>query len=108
MEYTQEQINEEIKERTRHADVLNDIRAVLATKSGRSFVKYLFECFSVGEFPEVGTNKDYLMEQLGYLRSGNAIFKIVAESNSEVAGQLVGQIEKEKYDQKLYEASRRS
>ena len=102
----QEQINQELKERLKHRDVLLDIQAVLGTKSGRSFVKYLFECFDVGELPPVGFSGDLLMDRLGFLRAGNSIFKIIAEANSEVAGSLLGQIEKEKYDQIQYDQTR--
>lgn len=95
--------NEDIKERLAHRDVLLDIQAILSTKSGKNFIKYLFSSFQVGELPVVGISGDYLMDRLGFLRAGNSIFKIVAEANPEIAGQLLGQIEKEKHEQAEYE-----
>lgn len=103
---SQEQIDAEIKERLEHRDVLLNIQAMLGTKPGREFVKYLFKSFEVGEMPMIGLSGDMLMDRLGFLRAGNSIFKIVAEANSEMAGTLLGQIEKEKYAQIQYDQTR--
>ena len=105
----QDQItNEELKERLKHRDALLDIQAVLVTKSGKAFIKYLFESFDVGELPPIGFSGDLLMDRLGFLRAGNAIFKIVAEANPEMAGIILGQIEREKYDQIQFDEARGS
>ena len=95
-------LNEEMKERLEHRGVLQDIQWLIDTKAGKNFVKYLFKNFEVGELPPVGINGDLLMDRLGFLRAGNSIFKIIAEANSEAAGQILGQIEKEKYAEMEY------
>ena len=41
------------------------------------------------------------MDKIGSMRAGNALFKIVSEANFEIAGQLLAQIEKEKYEEIL-------
>lgn len=92
---------EEFKERAEHRDTLVNIQAVLSTKPGKDFVKYLFKNFDVGEVPEIGLVGDLLMDKIGSMRAGNALFKIVSEANFEIAGQLLAQIEKEKYEEIL-------
>ncbi len=106
-EYLKEEQSEEIKERLRHRDALLDIQAILATKSGRNFVKYLFESFDVGELPIIGLTGEFLADHLGFLRAGNSIFKIIAQANAEVAGSILAQVQKEKNAQIDYEAARR-
>lgn len=98
--------NEELRERLKHRDVLLDIQAVLATKSGKNFIKYLFESFEVGEMPAIGITGDFLMDRLGFLRAGNSIFKIIAEASPEMAGSILAQVEKEKYDKIQYDQTR--
>jgi hypothetical protein len=105
---TENQISDwEMRERRAHAEMLKDIQAVLATKSGRSFIKYLFREFEVGELPPIGLEGNILMDKLGFLRAGNSVFKMVAEANHEAAGQILGQIEKEKYEIILQDAVQR-
>lgn len=94
---SQDQLNQEMKERAMHQAVLSDIQTLLATKSGKNFVKYLFQSFDVGEVPVFGATGDYLQSYLGMLRAGNSIFKIVSEANPDVAGALLAQIEKERH-----------
>lgn len=93
----QDQKNEQLKEAMKHREVLLAIQKVLSTKEGKIFVKYLFETFGVLETVPVGMSGDILMEYLGHLRAGNSIFKIVVESSPDLTGQLIAQIEKEKY-----------
>lgn len=95
----QQQQQAELRERAEHQDVLKNLRIILSTPQGKDFVKYLFKSFSVGEFPPVGVPEEFLREEIGFLRSGNAIFKIISEANAEVAGSLLAQIEKEKHVQ---------
>lgn len=85
---------EEIKEALEHREVLLDVQAVLATKSGRNFIKYLFKHLGVAELPELGLTGDILMDKLGFLRAGNSIFKLVAEANSEAAGLILAENER--------------
>jgi hypothetical protein len=87
------------KEAIEHRDMILDLRAVLATASGVKVFKYLFKHLGVAELPELGLTGELLMDKLGYLRAGNAVFKLVSEANMEVSGQIVSQIEKEKYEQ---------
>lgn len=91
--------SDEIKEAIEHRDVLLDLRAIIATSSGKNFLKYLFKHLEVGELPQLGLDGSMLMDKLGFLRAGNSIFKLVAEANAEVAGALLAQIEKDRYAQ---------
>lgn len=95
---------EEISERIEHRDALLDVRAVLATNSGRNFFKYLFKNFEVGHLPELGLEGQLLFEKMGFLRAGNSIFKLLSEANAEMAATILAQIEKERYA-KLYSES---
>ena len=88
---------EEIKEAIEHRDVLLDIQAILATSSGKNFFKYLFKHLEVTELPPLGLEGSILMDKLGFLRAGNAIFKLVAEADAAAAGALVAQNEKDRY-----------
>lgn len=91
--------DQEMKDRKYHHDVKIAIQEILATKSGRFFVKYLLESFDVGNLPEYGLTGEHLMDRLGFLRAGNSVFKIAAEASPEITGQLIAQIEKERYEQ---------
>ena len=95
---------EELIEAKKHQQALEDIRAILSIKPGRSFIKYLFDSLDVGELPALGINGEFLHDRLGFLRAGNAIFKIVAEADQREAGLILAQLEKERYDT-LYEES---
>lgn len=92
---------EEQREAIEHRDMLMALRAVLTTGHGRHFIKYLFKEFEVGELPQLGEEGIFLHDKLGFLRAGNAIFKVVAEANADVAGSLLAEIEKDRYA-KLY------
>ena len=92
---------EERREAIEHRDALLDIRAVLVTTSGRNFFKYLFKHLEVGEVPELGLEGNILHDKLGFLRAGNAIYKLTAEANAEIAGSLLAENEREK-NAKLY------
>lgn len=99
IEKNQAQINEEMKEQAEYQLVLMDIQSVLATKSGKNFVRYLFKNLDVGDFPPIGVDENYLRDRLGFLRAGNSVFKLVAQANPVDAGAILAQIEKEKYVQ---------
>ena len=99
MNFEQERANEELKEQVKHHAVLQDIQAVLATKSGKNFIKYLFENLEVCELPPLGLSGDLLMDKLGCLRAGNAILKIVMEANPDVTGSILAQMERERHVQ---------
>ncbi len=93
------QSEEEIKEAIEHRDVLLDVRAVLATNSGKKFFKYLFKHLEVTELPQFGLEGTMLSEKLGFLRAGNSIFKLIAEADANFAGAVLAEIEKERYAQ---------
>lgn len=90
---------EEISEALKHRDVILNIRAILATKSGMEFFKYLFDVFGVTDLPEVGLEGQLLFERLGFLRAGKSIFKLVSEADYTVAAALIAKTEKEKADE---------
>lgn len=92
---------EELKDAVEHRDVLLHLRAVLATASGQHFIKYLFKNLDVGGVPELGLEGSLLMDRIGFLRSGQSVFKIVAEANADIAGQILAEIEKERYAELL-------
>lgn len=99
-----EMSQEEIKEAIEHRDVLMEIRAILATNSGKKFFKYLFKHLEVNELPPLGLEGSFLSDKLGYLRAGNSIFKLVAEANADIAGALLAQNEKDRYAQMYADA----
>jgi hypothetical protein len=90
---------EERKEAIEHRDMLLDLRAVLATVSGKRMFGYLFKHLGVCELPELGLTGDLLMDKLGYLRAGNAIFKLVSEADADISGEILAKVEKDKYAQ---------
>lgn len=92
---------EEVQDAIEHRDALLDVRAVLATISGRNFFKYLFKSFEVGVLPDYGLEGNFLHDKLGFLRAGNSIFKLVAEADAEQAATILAKIEKDRYA-KLY------
>lgn len=98
------------EEKIRHLQMLENaegqqalmaINAIISTKHGKDFLKYLLKSLDVGEFPEVGTENSILLDRIGFLRAGQSVFKMIAEANPEIAGQLIGLIEKERYEAKL-------
>lgn len=90
---------EEIKEAIEHRNVLLDIRAILATNSGKNFIQYLFKHLGASELPELGLTGEILMDKLGFLRAGNSVFKLIAEADADIAGNLLSKNEKEKHAQ---------
>ncbi len=90
---------EEIKESIQRRDLLLHVRAILATASGKEVFKYFFDEFGVGQFPAPGLIEEQLRDELGNLRVGNSIFKLASEADFEIAGNLLAQLEKDRYDQ---------
>lgn len=84
-----------------HADVIKAIRAVIETESGRTYFKYMFKNLGVGTLPEIGLSGEMLHADLGTLRAGNSIFKLVAEAHFEYAGRLLAEVEKERYHEAI-------
>lgn len=84
-----------------HRDMLLDLRAILKTTSGMKVFKYFFKHFGVGELPELGLPNEILLDKLGYLRAGNAMFKLLSEADPIVSGNILANIEKEK-NERIY------
>lgn len=96
---------EERTEALEHRDALLDIRAMLAENHGKKFFKYLFKHFEIGQLPPVGLEGSILMDKLGSLRAGRALFELVSEADAETAAKLLADIEKDRYE-KLVAASK--
>ena len=77
--------------------MLLDLRAVLATQSGKRAFKYLLKHLGVNELPEMGLTGELLMDKLGFLRAGNAVFRLLAEADVEVTSKLITKNEKERH-----------
>lgn len=86
-----------------HKEVLEDIRAVVATLSGRRLFKYLMKVYKITDLPPEGIEGRELFEALGFLRSGRAIFELINQANAQVASELLTTIEKERYAKELLE-----
>ena len=89
-----EEMRKEIQE---HQDVILNLRAILATPSGRDFIRYLFKSLDVAEVPEFGLEGNLLMDRIGFLRAGHSIFKLVSEADSDKCADILAKVEKEKY-----------
>jgi hypothetical protein len=89
---------EQRREAIEHRDAIMDIRAILATRSGKRFFHYLFKNLDVGALPEKGLHIDLLNERLGFLKAGQSIFKLTCEADVEVASQILAKVEKERYE----------
>lgn len=88
-----------------HQDTLRDLQAVLATVSGRNFIKYLFKHLEVMALPEIGLEGMLLYDRLGSLRHGRTIFNLVSQANGQLASQLLSEVEKERQDELMAENS---
>lgn len=98
------EFEEDQREALEHRDMLMDVRAVLLTSHGQSLFRYLFRNLEVTELPQMGIEGNLLHDHLGFLRAGRSIFKLAAEANPELAGQLLASVEREKHDKLLREA----
>lgn len=94
------QSDEEIKEALEHRQVILDIEEILKTLEGQRFFKYVLKYFEVGELPPAPVEGDdrRFFEKLGTLRAGVSIFNLMTEANVVLAGQLLAQKEKERYE----------
>lgn len=93
-------ITEEQRERALNQIALQDVKRVLSTDYGQRFLKYLLESLDFGKYPEPGLSEALLFERVGILRAGYTIFELIAAADAELAGYLVGQIEKGRYAKK--------
>jgi len=90
----------EIQEQTEHRDALLAISALMKTREGRSFFKYLFKAFEVMTLPDPSLSGNVFFESLGFLRAGKEIYKLACEANSDEAATLLSELEKERYADK--------
>ena len=104
MNHNAEAEEQSVRERAEHHAVLVSLQSVLGTKEGKHFIKYLLKSFDANELPPVGMYGDLLQDKLGFLRAGNSIFKLICQANPDIAGQMIAQVEKEKYEQSEFEA----
>lgn len=93
---------DELRASIRFQEALQHIRAVLELRSGVALFKYLLKEFEAGELPPIGMEGSLLMDKLGSLRAGNALLDLLAAASPEKAAIILGEIKKEKYDQKIH------
>lgn len=106
MQTKEEKIQEiELRERIEHQNVLLALGVLLRQKEGVQLFNYLFKEFDVACVPEIGMEGQMLFEYLGFLRAGNAIYKLVCEADYSIAATILSKLEKDRYD-RLYIDSR--
>ncbi len=93
-------VTEEQKQRALYQAALQDVKRILGTDYGQRFLKYLLESLDFGQYPDIGTPENILYDKLGFLRAGQSVFQLIAVADPELAGYLVGQIEKGRYANK--------
>lgn len=81
-----------------HEMMLTNLRSILKLSEGKAFAKYLIKHFGVGEYPQPGIDKDLLLEIMGFSRAGESIFAILAQADPITTGQLMAEIQREKYN----------
>ena len=81
-----------------HEAMLSNLRSILKTTDGKLFAKYLMKHFGVGEYPQPGIEKDLLLEVMGFNRAGESIFSILSQADANTTGQLLAEIQREKYN----------
>lgn len=89
------------KEAIEQRDAQLNLKAILATDPGRNFIKFLLVNFDVGELPEQGIEGVTLHETIGFLRAGQSIFQIVSQANRQIAGEILANIQGDKYDYQI-------
>lgn len=94
----EELIQQDLKDRLEHREVLQAIDAISRTGPGMTFLTYLFKSFDVGTIPPIGVDGTFLHRELGRLDAGNSIFKIVSEANEMIAAGILAKIQKDRND----------
>lgn len=89
--------NREIKEAQEHRDVLLALKAILASPQGKILFRYLFKNLDVACVPEQGLDGAMLMERIGFLRTGNEIFKLACEADAKTSSEILCEVERERY-----------
>lgn len=88
----------ERQEALEHRDVLLAIAEILQRPSGETLFAYLFENFEVMSLPPQGLEGNELHDYLGFLRAGNAIFKLASEADYNKASSLLAKLERKRYE----------
>lgn len=88
---------ENLRERLEHRDVLLNLGVLLKTDSGRNFIKYLYKHF-VGGVPPIGMEGVELADNLGIMRVGESIFKLVCEADFKMSAEILSEIERDRYE----------
>ena len=91
----------ENREVLEHRDVLLAIGVILKTKEGLDLFTYLFKNLDVACLPEQNLEGNMLHDNLGFLRAGNSIYKLVCEADSTIAASILSKLERKKYDRLL-------
>jgi len=86
------------KESIEQRDAIINLREVLNTPPGRSFIKFLFKTLEVGELPSKGLESPDMYETLGFLRSGQAVFQLTSQANRKLAGNMLAEIQGDIYN----------
>lgn len=96
----------EYRDAVEYEDAKMHTRELLANKSGKPFFKYLLKSLDVGILPAQGLDGLLLHNQLGYLRAGNELLKMLSEVDTKMAGIILAEIAKERNDE-LYKDYRK-
>jgi len=89
----------ERQEALEHRDVLLAIGVLLKQQEGVQLFEYLFKTLDVTQLPESDMEDKILHEYLGFLRAGNAIYKLVCEADHVEAASILSKLERKRYEQ---------
>jgi len=90
------------QESVEHQNVLLALRAILQTPNGVTLFSYLFKNFNVGEMPVRGLTEVELHENLGFLRAGNSIYKLICEADASISASILSELERKRYEQEYH------
>jgi hypothetical protein len=94
------QQEEERQSRLQHRDVLLAIGVLLQQKEGLTLFKYLFKNLDVVAKPDLNLDEKLLWQQIGFLNAGHSIFELICEADPNIAGQLIAELERERYERR--------
>lgn len=94
---------QEDREEFEHRKMLESLRTILQTESGKTYFQYIFKHYSPTGLPELGLEGSILSDRLGFFRAGRGIFKAACEADPVIAAQLLTKVEKGEYDAKILE-----
>ena len=73
------------------------LNTILASQSGREFLKYLIYSFDVGTVPPIGLPEELTRDWMGFSRAGRSIFELISQADNVQAGLMLAEVIKEKY-----------